>query len=447
MTPAPSSAALGCRVIMLVRNPCTHDARVLKEARTLADAGHEVVVVGVQDGVVPELDAREGFRIVRIPVRPLQAPLGRWWARVPATVRRALAPLERRLEGLRVVTDKQLLWLDYGVRCRSALRVLQSAPRPPGGLVLHAHDVNTLGPAYLAARAYGGRLVYDAHELHSGSAIVVQMNAFGRGVLRAWERALARRADAVITVNESLSAIIAHAYRVPAPVVVRNCPESAPAPADGGRLHRLLGIPAGMRIALYHGDLAPFRGIEQLLQSLRWLPHVAIVLLGSGTLARHIPRLAAELGVPDRVFMAPFVPREQLLEHIAGADVGVIPIQPRAPSYYFSLPNKLFECLMAGRPVAASRLPEIRRVVEEEGVGALFDPEQPREIARAIAAVLDAPDYPALCARARACALERHVWRLEAAKLLDLYGRLSDDKRAERPTSLSRPRSAVGTTA
>ena len=59
------------QVCMLVRNTCTHDARVIKEARTLAASGHNVTVIALKSTEAPSTENRDGFIIKRVPVRPL----------------------------------------------------------------------------------------------------------------------------------------------------------------------------------------------------------------------------------------------------------------------------------------------------------------------------------------------------------------------------------------
>src|SRR5438445_9326483 len=63
------------RIGMLLRNPFTRDARVLREARTLARAGHDVIVLAVQGSGLPKREERDGFTIVRaIAGGPLAGP-------------------------------------------------------------------------------------------------------------------------------------------------------------------------------------------------------------------------------------------------------------------------------------------------------------------------------------------------------------------------------------
>ena len=86
---------------MFVRNDVTVDARVLKEAATLRDAGHDLTIVGTTRPGAPhriEREDHDGVAIVRVPLprwrrwwRWLRAPWRLWsWLR-----RRRAAPGER----------------------------------------------------------------------------------------------------------------------------------------------------------------------------------------------------------------------------------------------------------------------------------------------------------------------------------------------------------------
>src|SRR5947208_14617507 len=69
------------RVCMIVRNPSVRDPRVLREARTLASAGHDVTIIATTQPGVPAREERDGFRIRR--VDPVPAWMRRAFRRPP----------------------------------------------------------------------------------------------------------------------------------------------------------------------------------------------------------------------------------------------------------------------------------------------------------------------------------------------------------------------------
>ncbi len=58
------------KVWMFVSNNCRHDARVLKEAKTLTDAGHDVGIIAVLDEDTEPYEERDGFRVIRVALDP-----------------------------------------------------------------------------------------------------------------------------------------------------------------------------------------------------------------------------------------------------------------------------------------------------------------------------------------------------------------------------------------
>jgi glycosyltransferase involved in cell wall biosynthesis len=64
------------------------------------------------------------------------------------------------------------------------------------------------------------------------------------------------------------------------------------------------------------------------------------------------------------------------------------------------------------------------RVVREEGVGTVCDPDDPQSIAAAVRAIIDDPDAEARFRAATRVAITRYNWDHEEQKLLTLYRRL-----------------------
>ena len=118
-----------------------------------------------------------------------------------------------------------------------------------------------------------------------------------------------------------------------------------------------------------------------------------------------------------------------MVEAVSSADLGVIPIQSTVLSYYYALPNKLFECLMAGVPVATSNFPEMEAIVSKHAVGATFDPANAQDIARAVNQVLNSADLASMRQRAKEIAQSRYCWEVESQQLLAVYKAHSDNQR------------------
>src|SRR5699024_6788085 len=99
--------------------------------------------------------------------------------------------------------------------------------------------------------------------------------------------------------------------------------------------------------------------------------HVHLVVLGYGDPAylAALQRRATALGVAQRMHLVGKVAPHEVAGALADADLSVVFVRPTCLSYEYSLPNKLFEAVHAGIPVAAADLPDTREVVEQYCVG------------------------------------------------------------------------------
>ncbi len=383
------------RVAMLVINAFTHDTRVEKEAKTLAEAGYSVTVFALHGGDLPETEERDGYLVERIRLR------SRGWGTH---------------FGVRL-----LKYLEFIVRAVARVAHLHPA-------VVHAHDVNALVPGYLAARRSCARLVYDAHELWAERHAVLLRAAWVRRLVMFTERFLARRADAVITVNPPIAELLARRYRIAPPVVLMNCQEYRPVERNAV-LREELHIPPEQRIVIYPGLFAPGRGLEHLIRAAPHLDRAVVVLMGKDRLNGRLQSLVSQMGLQERVLFREPVPPDEVARYVASADLGVIPTQDVDLSYHYGAGNKLFHYIMAGIPAAVSDQPEKRRIVETYGVGAVFDQSDPQDIARVINSLLnDRERYERMCRNARRAAREELNWGHEARKLLVLYERLLESR-------------------
>jgi glycosyltransferase involved in cell wall biosynthesis len=382
---------------MFVTNGVSIDTRVIKEAASLAAAGHEVTVLGLREPGQAAQETLEGFAVQRLRPDTLRRRRTGW--------RAALAPAA-------------MAWvlLDYW---RRAFRAATTQPFD----VYHAHDLVTLPVAWAARARRGGAVVYDAHELFTELS---RLDLFSRAFFRVLERLLIGRADRVITVNDSIAAELSRRYGVATPRVLRNCPRTfgrRPDPSQSP-LRERARVPAGRAIVLYQGLYMPHRGLENLVRAVAGFKDAHLVLMGWGPLLDNLKAVAVSEGVTDRVTFLDAVPMAELLAVTAGADVGVIPYRNVGLNNFFTSPNKLFEYCAAGIPVAASRFPELVKVVEGLQLGRTFDPDDPGSIATAVNAIVGDPVELARLRENAGRAAAGFSWEQESEVLHAVYASL-----------------------
>jgi glycosyltransferase involved in cell wall biosynthesis len=420
---------------MFVRNDMTVDARILKEAASLRDDGHDVTIVGITRPGMPrevERDPRDGFEIVRVPL-----PDWRWWwrwLRLPSRLwsmvkaRSIHARAGERMDGL----DWLAMWR-FGTLgwARAAAKVAGRAD------VYHGHDLTGLPAAVFARRLHNpaARLVYDSHELYVDSAATVGRPEWAVNWLRRRERAWSTEVDALVTVSEGYADHLRPRLGIERLVVVHNCPPRPTGALERPNLVReSLGLADGTRVVLYTGGLRAGRGVAELARAMLepGLDSVHLGFLGFGPLAKDVEAIAADPRYGGRVHLLPTVPPLEVVRWVSSVDVAGMAIQATNRSYELSTPNKMFEAFAAGVPVAGSDFPGFRTIVcENPGgpLGELFDPTSPASIAAAIRRILELPrdQYEAMAARARRAAVERWNWETESAKLVELYRELATE--------------------
>lgn len=395
------------KVCMIVWNAFVTDARVTREAKTLIDAGKNVTVIAVHEpGKTKKHEINEKIKIVRV-------------SRALATRKYKIQEahnnvLQKESKSKTRITRKIKPFLRVIVKWSISVKFLIYALRERAGLY-HAHDLNTLIPAYIASRIRGTRLIYDAHEISTDRA--------GWGNKRFWyfvEKLLIRKADAVITTNLTRAQYFKETYGIPLPTLVHNVPEYINIKSSN-LIRDKLSIPANVPVILYQGGIQRERGLENLILSMNLVEGGVLVLIGDGALKKTLVQMVYEQSLEDRVYFMDAVPMNQLLYYTASADIGMQVLQNTCFNHYSACSNKLFEYIMAGIPVIASDLPEMRKVIDSTKTGILIDPSEPKNIAEAINRLLLDKQLYDLCRKNTRKASMIYNWDKEKNNLLMLY--------------------------
>lgn len=469
-----TKASASEKICMFVYNNMTNDSRVEKEAEALVEAGRHVTVIALASPGLPAKETRNGYTIRRLSKIRRKSKVS-FSKIINKLKRKTLEVIRKRWKFLVIFVTTGLfllrghiaeMWLVFSdnaellspyVPVGAAFLILYLAVRKKWSALLAefkrgfgflcfyslckkemsgtrhdvylAHDLNTLPLAYALAKKGGAGLVYDSHELYTERNKEFPMPRLHR-LTRKWvERWLIRKCDSVITVNESISEWLAQTYSIPKPHVIMNLPIMGDdeAGADSGRdLYREARIPLDQKIVLYIGSLTFNRGLEKLIEAVASLEGVTLVLMGphQDHQKQVLSDLAGKQGLDSERFriFGP-VAKEEVVAYAQSAFVGVAPIQNACKSYYYCLPNKLFEYMSAGLPVIASDFPEMRKVVLGEKIGMVFDAESTTALQQSIREMLgNDVMYQEMKNRALIAA-KTYAWEPEKAKFVQLFTR------------------------
>ena len=390
-------------VLMLVMSDVAHDARVLREARSLADQGHAIHVVGKD--VPPEWNPPAGVTVESVSGGSGLKPSASGGAGGGAAS--AGAGLTGRARGIGrwalLPQHRQRVWRTW---CERADRTVAGRTYD----VVHAHDFNVLRLAADLAERGGARLVYDSHEWWSGRERHGRPTPIERARERRIEQRIVGRADAVLTVSDGIAERLGRWRNSPVTVVRNTFPLTGLPELEGAAAGSLPTRPRG---AVYAGRIGAARDIETLLTATASL-RLDTVLMGKAD-REFLPNLHFSDG---NVRIEPARPIDEVDDVLRRVGISVVTLTDTCENHRLALPNKVFHAVRAGVPVVAADLPELRRLVTGYGIGALYRPGDAASMRAALEQVT--LDYPKLCERVAQARGELN-WDQDSKELVKVY--------------------------
>ncbi len=395
---------------MLVWNEFINDARVLKEAESLQKNGYCVTVYALHTpGVTLKQEMlASGVQIKRI----LRSPL---WifrkSRNKKITNTLKGPINKIGLFKKIFHVLSRLWTHL---CFVVCLVKSKAD------IIHAHDVNMLPTAWFAALLTRSLLIYDAHEISVDREGYSSFRSF------VWyiEKLIFPYVDGAITTTDIRAKFFARAYKVPRPIVLRNCPNYTRA-KKSSLIREELKLHQPWPIIVYQGGLQQGRGLEMLISVVSQIKNAYFVFIGGGRLKISLQNMIMSQHIEKRVHFIDTVSLKMLPIYTASADIGIQPIENTCLNHYSTDSNKLFEYIMAGLPVIAADFPEIAKIIEKHEVGETFRAGDPNAMIAAINKLLLDPKLCAYYSERAIHAAKKLNWEDEESKLLEMYNILA----------------------
>lgn len=140
----------------------------------------------------------------------------------------------------------------------------------------------------------------------------------------------------------------------------------------------------GKFVAGYIGTHGMAHALETILEAadkVRNLPdgdQFSFILLGHGARKELLKEQARHMGL-DNVIFIDSVPKDEVVRYWSLLDVSIIHLK-KTPLFSAVIPSKLFECMSMGIPTLHGVMGESAEIVEKEGVGIVFEPENSDEL-------------------------------------------------------------------
>jgi glycosyltransferase involved in cell wall biosynthesis len=176
---------------------------------------------------------------------------------------------------------------------------------------------------------------------------------------------------------------------------------------------------------IYPGPISSIRGITSVFDAIARLgiANIELILIGDFVPSSYKEYLM-KFKAWENVSYKGVVSHEEVIRSIASADLGIECSLP-VPNYLYAESNKIFEYMSVGIPVLCSNLPRIQEIVEGSLCGLCVNPNNPDEIAKAIAYLYAHPEIREQMGKSgRHAVMTKYNWEHESTRLLQAYQEL-----------------------
>ncbi len=190
---------------------------------------------------------------------------------------------------------------------------------------------------------------------------------------------------------------------------------------DGEMIRRKYAIEGPLVTTV--ADLEAPHGLEEFLQIARLLidrnADLTCMVIGSGTDYQHVFRMANDMGLARRMIFTGQLDHSAVAGHLAASDLFVSCL-PNNEDARMLCPKRIAEALSAGKPIVASHVGELGRMVN--GAGILTPPGDPEKAALAVEELLRDDDRRREMGRlGRKHAVDFYNWELSTSNLVRGY--------------------------
>lgn len=250
--------------------------------------------------------------------------------------------------------------------------------------ILLSNDTDTLPANFIVKKIRRKKLVFDAHELFPE----VPELANRPRVKHVWEKLedwIFPQLTHSYTVCKSIADYYKNKYGIDMKVV-RNVPYTYLTTEQKSKISY-----PNKKIIIYQGALNMGRGLEWVLDAMPSVENGILVIIGDGDIRRELEEQTKMLIIEDRVVFLGKITADKLYKYTSSAAIGLCLLEEKGLSYYYALPNRIFDYIQAGVPVLATRFPEITNIVETYKTGVLIDHYEPHYLAEVINDMLAFP--------------------------------------------------------
>lgn len=304
--------------------------------------------------------------------------------------------------------------------------------------ILHVHDLPLIGTALALRDRLKIKVVADFHENYpEGLRTWFEWKRNPIARLKNYlfmnpthwekhERVAATRADHVIAVVEEMKGRLMRDHNIASDritVVTNSEGRDFLQQPDDPEVFKEYN---GKFIIAYTGNIGPHRGVDTVIHAMSRLqayPQIVLLIIGSGSkpIMRYLEALVAKYQLANQIKFFGRQPFHRFFSFMKYASANIIPHKSNGHTDH-TVPHKLFQAMMVGKPVIVSDSAPLKRIVEIAQSGLVFEADNSVDLSKKIVELYQDNSLQERLGRNGIQATgEKLNWETDQQKLVALY--------------------------
>jgi len=380
------------RIIMMRSNPVDPDPRVEKEINTMLKFGFELKVLAWERNALKGIEKRKTLSVAN--------------GKVPIDLFYKKASFGRGIINGWSLFLFQVFLLKKLVQYRKDYDFI------------HACDFDTVIPAFVIAKLFGKKYVYDIFDYYVDA---FRVPTILMRLIESIDIQMINKSDAVIIVNESrIEQIKKSAPKYLS--IIHNSPDSVISQSQN---FTPLGMDVPLRKKLrfvYVGVLSKSRFLIEIAEIIAEFKDAELHIAGFGDLEGYFMKMSSE---KENIFFYGKINYCTTLALTAYSDLVLAIYNPVVPNHRYSSPNKLYEAMLVKKPIIVAEGTGIDEVIQVNNTGFVvaYDKKSLTTLLEELIQT-DPNVFHAMGAKANNLYVEKYSWSIMEERIKSLYMQL-----------------------
>jgi glycosyltransferase involved in cell wall biosynthesis len=294
---------------------------------------------------------------------------------------------------------------------------------------VYGRDINVLSFLVRIKRTLKIKIIYEAHSIqawffknwHTWYSDTKPFPKWKSKWYAAKEERVLKGVDSIVAVTKRLKETVVKEFGVEESkiYVIPDATKLIP-------LETISSSPyGGGKVVGYVGQLTPSRGVDVLIEAMKYLSdEVELLVVGGGNNGKDLRRLknlAGEMGLTDRITFTGYIKPRVVANYVLRSDVLVLPLLEHPHSTNFASSLKQFEYMATKKPIVATDLLSTKEILRDRENAILVKPNDPEALASGIRLVLEDKELAKrISENAYKEVCEKYTWEKRAEKILSI---------------------------